>query len=86
MKIAVSSVKNQDISHDIALTLGAMSVMNVVTLSWTVHTEYLLQELQQHITNHTSITTPDKVQGTTVKTETDEADQDHSPIFTDITA
>ena len=45
MKIAVSSVRNQDILHDIALTLGAMSAMNMITLSWTVHTEYLLQEL-----------------------------------------
>ena len=32
-KIAVSSVKNQDIWHDIALTLGAMSVTCMVTLS-----------------------------------------------------
>ena len=40
-RIAVSSIKNQDISQDIALTLGAMNVKNMVTLSWTVHTEYL---------------------------------------------
>ena len=85
-KIAVSGVKNQDILHDIALTLGTMSVMNMVTLSWNAHTEYLLQELQQHITNHTGVAMPDQVQGTTVKTETDEANQDHSPIFVDITA
>ena len=55
-KTAVSSVKNQDILHKIALTSGAMSVMNMVMLSWTVHTEYLLQKLQQHITNHTRVT------------------------------
>ena len=60
-------VKNQDISHDIALTLGTMNVMSMDILSWTVHTEYLLQELQQHITNHTKITMPDQVWGTTVK-------------------
>ena len=85
MKIAVSSVKNQDILHDIALALGAMSAMNMVTLSWTVHTEYPLQELQQHITNHTRVTTPDQVWGTTMKMEIDKANQDHSPICADIT-
>ena len=72
--------------HDTALTLAAMSAMNMVTLSWTVHTEYLHQELQEHITNHTRVTMPGQVQGTTVKIETDEADPDHSPIFKDITA
>ena len=86
MKIAVSSVKNQDISHDIVLTLGAMTAMNMVTLSWTVHTEYLLQELQQHITNHTRVTTPNQDQGTIVKIETDKANPDHSLILGDITA
>ena len=30
----------------IALILDAMSVTNMVTLAWTVHTEYLLQEPQ----------------------------------------
>ena len=69
MKIAVSSVKNQDISHDTALTLGAMSVMNMVKSSWTVHTEYLLQEFQQHTTNHTKVTMPDQVQVITMKIE-----------------
>ena len=71
MKIAVSSVKNQDIWHNTALTLGAMSVTIMVTLSWTVHTEYLLHELKQHITNHTRVTTPDQVQVTNMKIETD---------------
>ena len=45
-RTAVSSVRNQNILHDIALTLGAMNPMNVVTMSWTVHTQYHLQELQ----------------------------------------
>ena len=47
--------------HEIALTLDAMSMMNMVTLSWTAHTEYLLQELQQHKTNYTRVTMPDQV-------------------------
>ena len=47
-----------DILHNITLTLGTMSVMNMV-ISWTVHMKYLLQELQQHITNHTKVTMPD---------------------------
>ena len=40
-----------------------------VTLSWIVHTEYLLWELQQIITNPdlTEATMPDQVQGTTLK-------------------
>ena len=54
-KKIVSSVKNQHIFQETALTLGAMSVTNMVTLSWTAHTEYLLQELQQQITNHTRV-------------------------------
>ena len=82
--IPVSSVKNQGISHDITLTLGALSAMNMVTLSWTAHIEYLLQELQQHITNHTRVTTPDQIQSTTMSIETDEANPDHSPILEDI--
>ena len=61
MKIAVSSVKNQNMSHEVALTLGAMSVMNMVELSWIASTEYLLQELWQHITKHTRVTMPDQV-------------------------
>ena len=61
------SVTNQDILHEIALTLGAMSVLNIVTLSWTAHTEYLLQELLQHIKIHTRVTMSDQVQGTTMK-------------------
>ena len=80
-KIAVSSFKNQDILHEIALTSSAMSTTNMVTLSWTAHTEYLLQELQQHITNHTRVIMPDQVWGTTMKIETDKANPDHSLIF-----
>ena len=84
-KVSVSSVKNWDILHDIALTLGAMSVKNMVTLSWTVHTKYILQELQQHITNHTRVTMADQVWGITMKIETGEANLDHSPTFENIT-
>ena len=62
--------------------------MNMVTLSWIVHTGYLLQEPQQLITNPnlTEATMPDQVQGTTVKTGTGKIDPDHNLIFTDITA
>ena len=66
--------------------LDAMSVMSMVTMSWTVHTEYLLQELQWFTTNLTVVTMPDQVQGTTVTIETDEAIPDHSPTFEDIAA
>ena len=64
--------------HETALILNAMSVMNMVTVSWTVHTRYLLQDLQQLTTNLTEVTMPDSVQNTTVKIETGEADSDHS--------
>ena len=84
--IAVSNVKNQDILHDIALTLGAMNVINMVISSWTVHTEYLLPELQWHITNHAKITMLDWVWDTTVKIETGKANPDHSPTPVDIAA
>ena len=86
MKIAISSVRNQDISHEIALTLGAMSATNMVTLSWTAYTEYLLQEFQQHIKNHTRVTMLDQVQGTTMKIVTDEANPEHNFILGDIAA
>ena len=71
--------------QEIDLILDTMSVTNMVTLSLIAHTEYLLQELQQHISNHTGATMPDQVWGTTMKIETDETDPDHSPIFEDIT-
>ena len=62
--------------------------MNMVTLSWIVHTGYLLQEPKQLITNPniTEATMPDQVQGTTVKTGTGKVDPDHNLIFADFTA
>ena len=62
--------------------------MSVVTLSWIVHTEFLLWEPQQNINNPilTEATMPDQVQGTTVKTGTGKVIPDHSLIFTDIAA
>ena len=66
------------------LTLGVMNATNMVTFSWTVYTEYHLQELQWHTTNCTNITTPDQIWGTTVKVETGIADPDHSHTFKDI--
>ena len=56
---AVSSANNQDTSYEIALISDAMSAMNTVNLLWTVHIEYLLQELYQLTTNLTEITMPD---------------------------
>ena len=85
-RIAVSSVRNQNISHIIALTLDDMSVMNMAILSWTVHTEYLLQKLQQHTTNNPKVNMPDWVQGTTMKIETVKANPGHSPTIKDIVA
>ena len=62
--------------------------MSMVTLSWTVHTGYLLQEPQTLIINLnlTEGTMPDQVQGTTVKTGTCQIDPDHNLTLTDITA
>ena len=60
--------------------------MNMVTLSWTVHTRYLLWKLQWLTTNLTGVTIQDQVQDTTMNTETGKADPDHSLIFKDITA
>ena len=83
-KIAISSARNKDIQHEIALILHAMSMMNMATLSWIVHIGYLLQEPQQLITNPNllEVTMLDQVQGTTVKTGTGEVNPDHDLIFT----
>ena len=59
--------------------------MNMVISSWTTHTEYLLPELQWHITGHTKVTMSDWVWGTTMKIETGKANPDHSPTTKDIT-
>ena len=72
--------------YDIILTLDAMNVMNMATLSWTVHIEYHLQELQWHTTNHTKVTMSDQVQDTTMMIDTGKADPYHSSTFEDITA
>ena len=60
----------------------------MVTLSWIVHTGYLLWEPQQNITyTDLTVATPlDQVQDTTVNTGTGEVLLDHDLIFTDITA
>ena len=77
-KIAVFSVKNKDISHNSAFRIGIMSVMNMVISSWTIHTKYLLQELKCHITNHTKVTLPDHIWGTSNKIKTGKVNPDHS--------
>ena len=62
--------------------------MRMVTLSWIVHTGYLLWEPQQSTTNpdHTKAAIPGQVQDTTMKTGTGKAVPDQNIIFTDITA
>ena len=62
--------------------------MSIVTLSWIVHTGYLLQEPQQNTTNpdHTEAILPGQVQDTTMKTGTDEVIPGHNHIFTDTAA
>ena len=43
-----------------------MSVINIITFSWIVHTRYLLQELQQLTTNLTGITMQEQVEEATL--------------------
>ena len=57
-RTGASFARNQDILHGIALTSDAMSMMNMVILSWIVHTRYLLQELQWHTASHIGIIMP----------------------------
>ena len=87
-RITVSSARNKDIQHEIALTLVVLSVMSMVIWSWIVHKGYLLQEPQQNITNSdlTEATMSDQVQGNIVKKGTGEVIPDHNLIFTDIAA
>ena len=58
----------------------------MVTLSWIIHSRYLIQEPQQLTTNLPEVAIEDQVQDTTVKTETGKANPNHSLIFKDITA
>ena len=58
----------------------------MVTLSWIVHTRYLLQKPQQFITNLPEVPLPDLVQDTTMKKEKGEANLDHNLIFENIAA
>ena len=55
------------------------------TLSWTVHTGYLLQEPQQSTTNldHPKAAMPGEVADTTMKTGTGKVIPGHNHIFTD---
>ena len=66
------NAKNQDTSHDTALTSDVMNVMNMAISSWTALTEYPLQEHQHHTTRHTETATPDQALDTTGKTEKEE--------------
>ena len=60
----------------------------MVTLSWIVHTGYLLWKPQQNMTNPnlTEATILDQVQGTTLKKGTGKVVPGHNLIFTGITA
>ena len=58
----------------------------MVTLSWIVHTRYLLQEPQQFITNLPEVAMPNPVQNTTMKRVTGKGDPDHNLIFENIAA
>ena len=65
---------------EIVLTLDALNVMSMVTLSWIVHIGYLLQECQQNITNPdlTEAAPLDEVQDTTMKIGTGKVIPNHS--------
>ena len=62
--------------------------MNMVTLSWIAYTGYLLEDLQQIITNPNlpEATMSDQVHDTTVKTETGKVNPDHNLLSADFTA
>ena len=81
-----SNAKNQDILHSTALKSDFMNVMTMEILSWTVLTEYLLQEHWHHTIRHTEIATLDQAQGTTRNMEKVETDPDHSLDTADIAA
>ena len=76
-KTDASNAKNQDILHATALMSHVKNAMNMDTLSWSVLTEYLLQEHWCHTTRHTEIATPDQAQGTSGKIEKVGTDPDH---------
>ena len=61
--------------------------MSMVTLSWIVHTGYLLWGPQQNTTNpdHTESALPGHVQDTTMKTGPGKVVPGQNHIFTDIT-
>ena len=71
-------VKNQDTSHNTALTSDIMNVMIMDISSWTALTKYPLQEHWHHITRHTETTATDWALNTTGKTEKEETDPDHN--------
>ena len=81
-----SNAKSQNISHATALTSGIMNGMSMDTSSWTVLTEYLLQEYCFHTTRHTEIAILDLAQGTIRKIEKVETNPDHSLYKADIGA
>ena len=59
----------------------SMNVMNMDISSWTVLTEYLLQEHQCHTTRHTEIMIPNWAEGTTRKIKKVDTDPDHTPRY-----
>ena len=85
-KTNVSNAKDQDISHDTALTLDFMNVMNTDILLWTALTGYPFQEHWHHTTRHTETATPDQALDTTGKTKKEQTSPDHSLDTADTTA
>ena len=82
----VFNAKNQDTSHNTALTSDVMNVMNMDILSWTALTKYPLLEHLHHITRHIEIATPDQALDTTKMIEKEETGPDNSLDIVDTAA
>ena len=63
------NAKNQDTSHDTALTSDVTNAMNMDIFSRTALTKYPLLEHWCHITGHIEIATPDEALDITEKIE-----------------
>ena len=74
----VFNAKNQDTSHDTALTSDVMNVMNMDIMSWTALIKYSLLEHLCHTTRHIEISKPDQALDTAEKIKKEETGPDHS--------
>ena len=85
-KTNVFNAKNQETSHNTALTSDVMNVINTDILSWTALTEYTLEyPLQEHHKAHRNYNTRSSSR-TIGKTEKEETGPDHSLDTADIIA